>query len=643
MRHPSYYDKSKSFLHYFQVGGKMPQRRRQITIGIGMIVAILLVVLVVLSLLGPAIGNVFSNIVVGFNPGITSPVPSIITPIDDLTPMITETQRPTLISTFTPTSSPPPIPISAEVMQTATALAQFFMSATPNETQIALAQTQGTGGSPLNATQTRSAQQTATIWAITEAASGSPLNATQTRSAQQTATIWAITEAASGFEPDETEVQLVENLTATAQAPLDNPTEATREFLPESTPEATEEAVTTAEAQQVFCGDNVCLPDEVGICAADCGGTTYTPVPIITFTPIPTKTPGGNLPDTGGGGFAGIGSSSVYVFHDKTVRPKQQTVVELKLFFDAVFITATPTSARTAIPVTQNSPRPNVDVDATSTPRSAVYSEDAIQVSDRLIAVLECGSAFVDCGAKPVLPLSITQPNEWLWQITPADGVQGKQTLTLELWTVGENDQPGFRLWTYAFEIEVLTDVIAADNNTSPVWFILTIAGIAGLALIGGVLYSRRQPATKKKIGVALENAPRVFISYRRAASAGYGQILHDKLAERGAEIFLDVRDLHAGEFGEDLKESIATCDYFLLLLAPTTLESQWVVKEVEYAREKGKIIIPVLINEFDLYGNEMPEKLKWLQQQNAIPMPHLYVDAAVEKIAEFIGLPESG
>ncbi len=544
----------------------MPQRRLWIFISIGILLVILLMGLLLVS----------QSI-------LYSPIP----PSATSTPLLTATLLKTTVPpTFTPSHTATAESISA-IMQTATTLAELLA---PNQTQIALEQTQNAGG----------------------------------------------------VEPSDDELTLVAQLTATAEAaPLetDDPRitaqaviTQTREFLPE----------TPSDVAESFCGDAVCLPDEIGICAADCVGATYTPVPVITITPTPTNTPGNNLPDSGGGGFAGIGSSSLYVFHDKTVRPKQQTIVELKLFFDAVFITATPTSARTAIPVTQSVPRPNVDADATSTPRSAVYSESEFEVPDKLIAILECGSAFVDCGAKPMLPLSITRPNEWLWQITPAEGVQGKQTLTLELWMAGEGDAPYVRIWFYDFAIEVLPEVAQADTTSSSVPLVVTIAGIAGLALVGGILFARRQPAHKKKIGVSLTNAPRVFISYRRSASAGYGQILHDKLSERGAEIFLDVRDLHAGEFGEDLKESIATCDYFLLLLAPTTLESQWVIKEVEYAREKGKIIIPVLINEFNLYGDDMPASLKWLQQQNAIPMPHLFVDAAIDKIAEFIGLPEA-
>ncbi len=85
-----------------------------------------------------------------------------------------------------------------------------------------------------------------------------------------------------------------------------------------------------------------------------------------------------------------------------------------------------------------------------------------------------------------------------------------------------------------------------------------------------------------------------IFISYKRNESSTFALLVLARLKENGLEPFLDLalepgEDWHAG-----LKERIQSRDYFVLLVGPTTLESEVVQKEITWALEGGLAIIPI-------------------------------------------------
>lgn len=133
----------------------------------------------------------------------------------------------------------------------------------------------------------------------------------------------------------------------------------------------------------------------------------------------------------------------------------------------------------------------------------------------------------------------------------------------------------------------------------------------------------------------------KIFISYRRHLTAGYAGNIHKQLSEWGADVFLDTEDIGAGRFEQYIRDHIRQTAYFIAILAPETLKSEWVVKEILYAHELGKTIIPVLVRGFDLYGSEVTRELKFLQDQNAVPVYTEYINPAIDKIARLIGLNE--
>lgn len=92
-----------------------------------------------------------------------------------------------------------------------------------------------------------------------------------------------------------------------------------------------------------------------------------------------------------------------------------------------------------------------------------------------------------------------------------------------------------------------------------------------------------------------------IFISYRRDGGNDKAQILKLYLENNGFRdrVFMDVHKLTYGAFGNHIKEAIESAPVFLVLLTPNALdrcvdEDDWVRKEIEYAVEKRKCIIPI-------------------------------------------------
>lgn len=124
-----------------------------------------------------------------------------------------------------------------------------------------------------------------------------------------------------------------------------------------------------------------------------------------------------------------------------------------------------------------------------------------------------------------------------------------------------------------------------------------------------------------------------IFISYRREGGENPAKQLCDKLKEHGYRVFLDVECLKGGSFNKQLYKVIDKCKDFLLVLPPHGLdrcnnEGDWVKLEIEHAQEKGKNIIPIMIDGF-VFPKELPENLDFLRYQEGLePVARLYDDS---------------
>ena len=101
-----------------------------------------------------------------------------------------------------------------------------------------------------------------------------------------------------------------------------------------------------------------------------------------------------------------------------------------------------------------------------------------------------------------------------------------------------------------------------------------------------------------------------VFVSYRRS-EAFTANLVAEKLRSLGYSVFFDVETLRSGNFNTQLYDVIQHCKDFVLVLPPNALdrcvsEEDWIRKEVCYAMECKKNIIPVLLRGFD-WPDPMP------------------------------------
>jgi hypothetical protein len=91
-----------------------------------------------------------------------------------------------------------------------------------------------------------------------------------------------------------------------------------------------------------------------------------------------------------------------------------------------------------------------------------------------------------------------------------------------------------------------------------------------------------------------------VFISYKRGESSAFGLLILTKLKTFGIDAFLDMTIQPGDDWHAYIENQIRSHDYFILLLGPTTLASEIVLREMEWALDAGAVIIPIWHNEFE-------------------------------------------
>ena len=135
-----------------------------------------------------------------------------------------------------------------------------------------------------------------------------------------------------------------------------------------------------------------------------------------------------------------------------------------------------------------------------------------------------------------------------------------------------------------------------------------------------------------------------IFISYRRVGGEYTAKILHDKLTQRGYQVFFDVESLRSGEFNRRLFSVIDECTDFLLVLSPGSLDrcgdpQDWVRQELAYAIAQKKNIIPVMLRNFS-FPVTLPQEIDAVRWCNGLEASAEFFDAFLEKLIEFFKTP---
>jgi hypothetical protein len=132
------------------------------------------------------------------------------------------------------------------------------------------------------------------------------------------------------------------------------------------------------------------------------------------------------------------------------------------------------------------------------------------------------------------------------------------------------------------------------------------------------------------------------FISYRRAPSYPTAQLIQTTLrAVHHIDAYLDVTraDSARVQFPDRLLSAIAESKVFVCLLAPETLESSWVLKEIRFAHALGKPCLPVFQEQWTAYSGGDPS-VNYLLSFDAVHVMEkrgLYVEEAIRQMAGII------
>lgn len=135
------------------------------------------------------------------------------------------------------------------------------------------------------------------------------------------------------------------------------------------------------------------------------------------------------------------------------------------------------------------------------------------------------------------------------------------------------------------------------------------------------------------------------FISYRRSNGSQLASLLKVHLQLRNYSVFLDVVELEAGKFDENLLLSVRAAKNFILVLTPNALDrcmgdddqNDWVHKEIFTALQSGCNIIPITDNFAWPQSEKLPADIQKICRYNGINWIHDYQDACIAKIVRFI------
>ena len=135
--------------------------------------------------------------------------------------------------------------------------------------------------------------------------------------------------------------------------------------------------------------------------------------------------------------------------------------------------------------------------------------------------------------------------------------------------------------------------------------------------------------------------SPQIFVSYRRLPSAMLATLLATQMEERGIRAFVDTRQTDGGgPFPDRLLRAIEAADVFVCLLAETTLNSEWVRREIQHANEQHKVMIPIFQENYARPDPPPDAHIAALLESDGIHVfdqQNLYIDQAMDQLATMV------
>ncbi len=133
-----------------------------------------------------------------------------------------------------------------------------------------------------------------------------------------------------------------------------------------------------------------------------------------------------------------------------------------------------------------------------------------------------------------------------------------------------------------------------------------------------------------------------IFISYRRLDSSALALLVLARLKEHDLVPFVDMALEAGGKWHADLEARVKDCDYFIILLGKDTLSSDMTVREIRWAVENDRAIIPLWHSGFDIgdgkWANVGETVKDAIQQTNAIRVADESASGYNSAIVELLG-----
>ena len=138
-----------------------------------------------------------------------------------------------------------------------------------------------------------------------------------------------------------------------------------------------------------------------------------------------------------------------------------------------------------------------------------------------------------------------------------------------------------------------------------------------------------------------------IFLSYRRVGGFETAKHLFDLLVRDGYRVSFDIDTLRSGDFDIQLLHRIDQCTDFILILNAGAFDrsidpasdrnKDWMRIELAYALEKKKNIIPIMLNGFTDFPDNLPDDIAAVERKNGPKYDSYYFDAFYHKLLRFL------
>ncbi|WP_429009743.1 toll/interleukin-1 receptor domain-containing protein [Aeromonas allosaccharophila] len=127
-----------------------------------------------------------------------------------------------------------------------------------------------------------------------------------------------------------------------------------------------------------------------------------------------------------------------------------------------------------------------------------------------------------------------------------------------------------------------------------------------------------------------------VFISYRREGGSTVARLLYEVLKAKKITGFMDVETLTRGDYEASILSHIKKARNFILVVSVDVMKSPWVQKEIMYALEHKKNVIPVFVNGVTCFPHDVPADIKAVDV-NGICLNHDNFHGDIEKLISWL------